>query len=159
MDMNIVRAETCHLSECVQAVIHSEIGRVYGMSEEQMKKTLASAMERGEVFAAVDERNECLGFVRVALKGAFCRFPYLMLIAVREASRGKGVGNKLLAFFEEIGFAEADKVFLLVSHFNTRAQKLYEQVGYKSVGLLPGLILKDVDEVLMMKCRPRTSDL
>jgi len=111
-------------------------------------------MDSGEVFVAVDPQNHCLGFIRVALRGAFCRFPYLMLIAVNEACRGQGVGNRLLSFFEEIGFGEADRIFLLVSHFNTGARRLYELLGYKSVGVLPDLVIKGVDEILMMKCRP-----
>jgi ribosomal protein S18 acetylase RimI-like enzyme len=44
-------------------------------------------------------------------------------------------------------------VFLCVSSFNERAQKLYQRLGYERVGELPDYVVKGYSEILMRKTR------
>jgi len=44
-------------------------------------------------------------------------------------------------------------VFLVVADFNPEAKRLYEHLGYRQVGEIPGLYKAGVTEYLMMKER------
>ena len=57
----------------------------------------------------------------------------------------------MIEFYESMGFEKSDKVFLLVSEFNTDAKRLYERLGYVEVGKIPDLYQKDTAEYFMMK--------
>ncbi|MFN2286378.1 MAG: GNAT family N-acetyltransferase [Anaerolineae bacterium] len=154
----IIRAQPRHLGDCKAALLNSKLGQVYFPSEEKALATLTEGISKGEIFVAVDEdedrRGECLGFIWFVLKGAFHSFPYLHIIAVKEAFRGRGIGRKLLHFFEETVFTDSSKVFLVVADFNPEARRLYERLGYLQVGAIPGLYKDGVTEYLMMKTNP-----
>lgn len=83
--------------------------------------------------------------------GCFRKFSYLSIIAVEYSYRCKGVGKELLKKFEETGFKQADRVFLLVSDFNKKAQSLYSKLGYSKVGKIPDLFKKGVSEHILVK--------
>ena len=156
MRITITKAQLRHLEDCKVALLKSILGQVYFPSEEKALSTLTEGISKGEIFVAVDEDEggECLGFIWFVLRGAFHSFPYLHIVAVKEAFRGRGIGRKLLHFFEETVFADASKVFLVVADFNPEARRLYERLGYKQVGAIPGLYKDGVTEYLMMKINP-----
>jgi ribosomal protein S18 acetylase RimI-like enzyme len=151
----ITKADKSHLADCTIALLHSKLGLEYFPTEEKAIMALTEGITKEEVFVAVDEKGECLGFIWFILCGAFHSFPYLHIIAVREESRGLGIGKKLLSFFEEKVFPDCSKVFLVVADFNPDAKRLYESLGYKQVGVLPNLYKEGVTEYLMMKERKR----
>ena len=153
MSILIEKGTAHHLGDCTEAILRSEIGEVYFPDESSVERFLSDGLSKGEIHVAVDEQGECLGFVWFTLNGAFYSWPYVRLIAVRPEFRGLGVGRALLAFFEEEGFKRMDHVFLLVSDFNARARKLYEQLGYRQVGVIPDLIKEGIGECIMMKSR------
>jgi len=76
---------------------------------------------------------------------------YLKLLAVPSDRVGQGIGAALLLAFEAAVAKESRHAFLLVSDFNTDAQRFYERHGYTRVGALPGLVLADVDELVYWK--------
>jgi ribosomal protein S18 acetylase RimI-like enzyme len=154
LNITISRANDRHVPDCMAALANSELGRVYFPEEEKALASLAEGVAREEVFVAVDEAGECLGFIWFTLGGAFHSYPYLHVIAVKEEHRGEGIGKKLLAFFEEGVFAGAAKAFLVVADFNPDARRLYERLGCRQVGEIPGLYREGVTEYLMMKERP-----
>ena len=158
MKIAISRADESHLPDCVAALAKSELGRVYFPSEENALASIAEGMARDEVFVAVDEAAECLGFIWFIARGAFHSYPYLHVIAVKEGHRGEGVGKKLLDFFEETVFADSAKAFLVVADFNPDARRLYERLGWRQVGEIPGLYRDGVTEYLMMKERGPAAD-
>lgn len=153
MLITISRADESHMRDCVAALTHSEFGRIYFPSEEKALASLAEGVAGEEVFVAVDEVGACLGFIWFILGGAFHSFPYLHVIAVKEEHRGKGIGKKLLQFFEEGVFEDSAKAFLVVADFNPDARRLYERLGWREVGAIPGLYREGVTECLMMKER------
>ena len=57
-------------------------------------------------------------------------------------------------FVENLVFANADKLFLVVAQFNPQARRFYEKAGYQQVGIIPDLYRKGITEYLMMKRRP-----
>ena len=154
MDSITIRpGDQSHLEVCKNALLCSEMGRVYFISDDRAIAYLTDGFTAGEIMVAVDEAGRALGFIRIKPSGAFGSFPYVACLAVSEAHRGKGIGSRLLASFEAEGFATASRVFLLVSDFNEAAQRLYRSRGYQQVGLLPGLFLDGIDELIMMKRR------
>lgn len=153
MKITITRADERHLQDCKAALLDSELGHVYFPSEEKALSALAEGVARDEEFVAVDEAGECLGSIWFILGGAFHSYPYLHVVAVKQEHRGEGIGKHLLHFFEEAVFAESAKVFLVVADFNPDARRLYESLGYRQVGAIPGLYREGVTEYLMMKER------
>jgi ribosomal protein S18 acetylase RimI-like enzyme len=149
----IVKGTMKHLKGCTEALIDSEIGAAYFPTAQEAEAFLQQGLTKGEVFVAIDEQGDCVGYIWFTLAGAFYRFPYLLNIAVKKDLRGKGIGKKLLAIFEEQGFAKASRLFLLVSDFNAKAKKLYQAIGYKEVGVIPDLIKEGVAEHIMMKSK------
>jgi ribosomal protein S18 acetylase RimI-like enzyme len=95
--------------------------------------------------------NQFLGFVLVHLHGPLNG--YLPAIAVTPQARSAGIGLKLIQFAEERIFQHSPNVFLCVSSFNTRARKLYEQLGYERVGEFKDYIVTGHSEILMRKTR------
>jgi ribosomal protein S18 acetylase RimI-like enzyme len=69
---------------------------------------------------------------------------------VAEGARGQGIGAALLRFAEE-RFAGRRHVFLLVSSFNARAQKFYQEHGYARVGEIQDYIVPGKSELIYHK--------
>lgn len=157
MEIQIIQATQSHQVDCKEIMLNSRFGREYFPEEENAHSLLAEGISKGEIFVALDEAGACLGFIFFILKGAFNAYPYLEIIAVREDLRGKGVGSRLLQFFEDAVFPDTRRVFLVVADFNTDAKQLYERIGYRQVGEIPGLYRDWITEHLMMKDREDTA--
>ena len=102
-----------------------------------------------EVYVAVREGADVLGFVMINMGGAFVG--YIQSLAVREGWRGRGLGSQLIAVAERRILGEAPNVFILVSSFNARARALYERLGYTVVGELHDYIVRGHSEWLLRK--------
>lgn len=153
MDVSIVLGKHGHLEDCVEALIHSELARVYYPTNEIAETLLMEGIEKQEIYVALDERFECVGYIWFALSKMFYKFPYIRQIAVRKEFRRRGIGKKLLSFVEEIAFQNWPKLFLTVSDFNKSAKKLYQEIGFEEVGFVPDLFKDGVSEYLMVKER------
>lgn len=153
MNIKITKAQMRYLEDCTAALLNSKLGQVYFVSEENARSAIAEGISKEQIFAALNEGGECLGFIWFIFNGAFHCFPYLHIIAVKEASRGLGIGTKLISFFEEAVFPECSKIFLVVADFNPEAKRLYERLLYRQVGEIPSLYKEGVTEYLMMKER------
>ncbi len=151
MDINIIKAEPRHVLDCKLAVKKSELGRVYFPGDDKAIEALNEGISKGEIFVAINENNECIGFVWIILNGAFHSFPYIHVIAIKEEFRNLGIGKMLLKFCEETFAKDNSKLFLVVGEFNPRAKRWYQNIGYKEIGVIPSLYKKGVNEWLMMK--------
>jgi ribosomal protein S18 acetylase RimI-like enzyme len=151
LELSIVKGSLQHLSACTEALLDSEIGAIYFSPEKQALAFLSEGLTKEEVYVALDTNGDCLGYIWFTLNGAFSRFPYVRNIAIKKRHRGKGIGKQLLSFFEEKGFNASSTVFLLVSNFNTKAQKFYREMGYQEIGRIPDLVRGGVTEHIMMK--------
>lgn len=153
MQIKIIKGNLCHITDCEDALINSELGRKYFSLEGSAKRALENGFKNDEIYVAIDADNNCVGFVWFILNGAFHAFPYLHIISVKENYRNLGIGKKLLEFYEDISFKNRNKVFLVVADFNEDAKRLYERLGYKEVGIIPSLYREGITEHLMMKLR------
>ncbi len=151
MEIEILKAQNCHLDGCTEALLKSDLGAIYFSDKDRAHKALSYGISNDEISVAVNGRSECLGFIWIIPNGAFKSFPYLHIVAVKEEYRGCGIGKRLLRFFEDTVSRYASKAFLVVADFNPKAKKLYENIGYKEVGCIPGLYKEGISEFLMMK--------
>ena len=78
---------------------------------------------------------------------------YVRALAVRPDWRNRGVGQALLAHAEEHIFRTWPNVFLCVSSFNTDARRLYQRLGYETIGEIREFIIPGAGEFLMRKTR------
>jgi ribosomal protein S18 acetylase RimI-like enzyme len=138
-----LEACACCLSNCV-------LGERYFYDKKHTVEFLKDGFEKGEIYLCVNN-DTILGFMRIDPQGTFSKFPLLRVIAVNEKHRNQGIGKAMIEFYELMGFEESNKVFLLVSEFNTDAKRLYERLGYTEVGKIPDLYQKDIAEYFMMK--------
>ncbi|MGA2790518.1 MAG: GNAT family N-acetyltransferase [Candidatus Bathyarchaeia archaeon] len=101
-----------------------------------------------EVYLAM-VRNEIVGFTILTMHGAFVG--YLQSVCVAPQWRGKGFGSKLMDYVEKRILSETPNVFICVSSFNGRVQRLYERRGYEVVGELKNWIVPGHSEILLRK--------
>jgi ribosomal protein S18 acetylase RimI-like enzyme len=101
-----------------------------------------------EVYLAVT-RERIVGFVIIQMSGAFTG--YIPTVGVMPKWRNKGVGSRLIEFAEDRIFRESPNVFMCVSSFNKKAQKLYNKLGYEIIGELKDYIVSGHSEILLRK--------
>ena len=153
LEIKIVQGEMKYFDDCLEALMNSELACIYLPDEKVVINHLVEAFERKEMFLALNSEGKCVGYIRFVLNGTFYNFPYVCNISVKENFRRRGIGKRLLGFFEDISFTHSDKVFLLVSSFNDQAKKLYESIGYKQVGVIDDLYKDGISEYIMMKVK------
>ena len=152
MNITIINADIEYVKECVTILQNSEIGKVYFADYEKTVKLLSDAIEQRGMYVALSEDGECLGFIYYMSKGVFGSYPYLHIVAVKEEYRGLGIGKQLMKYFEtNCSEYSLTKCFLTVDDFNTRAKKMYEDIGYRCVGELADFYKKGINCYLMMK--------
>lgn len=147
--ITIIDGENRYITDCTEILQKSELGNAYFSDEQKAKAMLQYALEKKDLYVALNEQDECVGFVYCMPKGVFGSYPYLHIISVKEDCRGNGIGSQLMSYFEEK--YPSDKYFLTVDDFNINAKKLYERLGYQCVGQLPDFYKKGIDCYLMMK--------
>ena len=94
-------------------------------------------------------KGEIVGFVIFLMRGPLVG--YIQTVAVKPEQRNKGIGSKLLEFAEEKIFARTPNVFMCVSSFNQKAQRLYQRLGYEVIGELKDYIVPGHSEILLRK--------
>ena len=124
----------------------------YGMTGEWLAQSLESALERpGESVIVACEAVKPVGFAWFLPRGTFATGGYLRLIAVAPACQSRGVGAELLAEVERRVADHSRTLFLLVSDFNTAAQRFYAAHGYRQGGRLEAFVKADIDELIYWK--------
>jgi len=101
-----------------------------------------------KVYVAV-VKSEVIGFIILQMEGAFTG--YIQTVAVKEEWRRQGLGSRLLAFAGRKIFSRKPNVFLCVSSFNKKAQKLYRCLGYQKIGVIRNFIVNGHDEIFLRK--------
>lgn len=152
MEINFVRGEIKYLQGCYDALFCSEIGQAY-FKDKNLKKILSQGIENEEISVALDNKNNVIGFIWYSLDGAFQKYPYLHVIAINEKLRRNGFGKKIIKYFESEICKDYKFIFLMVADFNTKAKRLYEQLGYEKVGMINNFYKVGINECLMMKSK------
>ena len=138
---NAVEAE-----KCAELMANSEPWITLRRTYEDSQKMLSDPSK--EVHLAV-VKDEIVGFIVLIMSGAFVG--YIQTVGVMPEWRDRGIGSKLLKFAEDKIFAKAPNVFMCVSSFNKKAQKLYKKLGYEVIGELKDYIVSGHSEILLRK--------
>lgn len=131
---------------CAQIMATSEPWITLKRTYSDALKIVANPLR--EVYVAVSQK-EVIGFIILQMKGTFTG--YIQTVAVKTGWRGQGLGSRLIAFAEKRIFAEKPNVFMCVSSFNKKAQRLYRRLGYEKIGVLKNFIVFGHDEILLRK--------
>ena len=105
-----------------------------------------------ELYIAVEgegKEEAVRGFVLLVMNGTFVG--YMQSVCVAPDARGQGLGTRLIAFAEQRIFRDAPNVFVCVSSFNPGARRLYERLGYETIGELKDYIVAGHSEFLLRK--------
>jgi len=126
----------------------------YGVTVDSAARRLQRGLEADATIVVAEVEGCVAGFVWYVTEGAFQRSGYIMLFAVDPGVQGQGIGRTLLAHAEAALFVVSSSIVLLVSDFNTKAQRFYRRYGYTQVGALPDYVKPGVSELIYYKRRP-----
>lgn len=126
----------------------------YRLTPATLRDALQVGLHAGDAILGAWQGAQPLGFAWWQARGAFARSPYLRLLVVAPGATGSGVGAHLLEAITSDAFAEANDLFLLVTHDNLAAQRFYTRNGFERVGVLHDYVIRGIDEVLMRKRKP-----
>ncbi|UCD06580.1 MAG: GNAT family N-acetyltransferase [candidate division WOR-3 bacterium] len=104
--------------------------------------------ETSEAYVAMSY-GKIIGFAIIKIRGAFVG--YIQSVVILPRYRRGGIGTKFMEFLEHRILSELPNVFICVSSFNHDAKRLYERLGYETIGRLKDYIVKGHDEILMRK--------
>lgn len=126
----------------------------YNLTRLQAETSLARAINQQGLLLVADADTDNGRACAVAWcipNGAFGRSAYLRILGVQETHSGHGIGSALIREIERIASQSSTELFLLVSDFNTAAQRFYQQRGFRQIGVIPQYVLPDVDEHIYWK--------
>jgi ribosomal protein S18 acetylase RimI-like enzyme len=132
-------------------VAETPLWQRYNVTAEVFAKRLRDGLETGATIYVAEQSSVVVGFLWLVERGAFNRSGYVQLIGVRPDVRSGGVGRALMEFAEKQIFAQGRDMFLLVSDFNSDAQKFYRRLGYQKVGQLDDYVILGVSELIFWK--------
>lgn len=135
--------------EYVKLFANSAIDKHYFKDSNLLGELICKGLENDSILAAKTANGEIVGLLIYDLTKSF---PCLTLIGVKEAFRGKHIGDQLIDIF--LGIAKesgVDDCFVCVSDFNPRAKALFVKKGFKPEKLVPDLYKKGESEWLLMK--------
>lgn len=151
----IVRPMThADIPAVVDWVVPSPLWQRYKLTEPQMFASLEQGLRESDILLVADTElanGQACGLAWCMLRGAFGRSAYLRLFGVRGDHTGRGIGVVLLRQTEQLVSQSSNALGLLVSDFNTSAQRFYQREGYAQIGAIPGYVLPDVTELLFWK--------
>lgn len=123
-----------------------------GYSAESLARGLATP-DPGLARHLILRGGETLGLV--AVRWPWLRGAYIEIFAVLPGAQGQGVGECALGLIEQEYRGRTGNLWLLVSGFNAGARRFYERHGFRTIGVIPDLVVQGQDEVLMRKVLPR----
>ncbi len=141
--------QTSEISTLAAQLANLPLMQRYGQTSEKLATSMAAAQQAGHVLVTYG-RDDALGLMWMIPSGGFGG-RYLRLLAVLPGYQSAGIGAQLMSAFEDLSVAAGRHAFLLVSDFNRPAQRFYERHGYINVGVVPRMVLSDVDELIYWK--------
>ncbi|MGB2698301.1 MAG: N-acetyltransferase [Candidatus Zixiibacteriota bacterium] len=148
-DMEVEIRKLRHPDEaevCAKLMVSSEPWITLRRTYHSVIKTLSDPSR--EIYIVLVQ-GEIVGFTILIMRGALVG--YIQTIAVKPEWRNKGIGSKLIKFIEDRIFSESPNVFMCVSSFNEKAQRLYQRLGYEVIGELKDYIVPGHSEILLRK--------
>ena len=98
---------------------------------------------------AITVDNNLAGMICV--RHPWLRGPYIELLGLFPDFRGKGIGRQVVIWAETEARREAKNLWVIASSFNHPALKFYQDLGFKQIGSIQGLVTPEHDEILLRK--------
>ncbi len=146
--MTIRRMIKSDVDEVARIVAETGLWQRYGLDFEKARSRFFKGLENGAEIFVAELNGEIAGFLWFVQNGAFDRSGYVELIGVKKKFRNRGIGRRLMEFAET---RNVDSIFLLVSDFNTEAQKFYRGLGYIKVGEIKDYVVQGITEFIFYK--------
>jgi [ribosomal protein S18]-alanine N-acetyltransferase len=131
---------------CALMMTHSDPWVTLGMSYDHCVNAFGGGFR--EVYV-MEVETELAGFAIMQTLGTFKG--YIQTICINKPFRGKGFGKELIQFCEDRILGYSPNVFICVSAFNTKAIRLYEELGFSRVGEMDNFIKEGFTELLYRK--------
>ena len=97
------------------------------------KRLMREKVARGEVVVA-RRAGTAVGLLRYSL---FCDWvPFIIFLFVPQRERGRGVGSRLVAFFERRMRRQRRRIAMVSSGARRQAQHFWRTLGYRDAGCL-----------------------
>lgn len=145
MKINLTSDEKI-FDDCAQIMSTSEPWLTLNRNLENCKDAMRGSNK--EIYI-LTENTILIGFVVIQVNGTFKG--YIQSIVIKEEYRNKGLGSMLIEFCENRIFEISPNIFMCVSAFNIKAEKLYYKLGFEKVGELKNFIVNGETEILLRK--------
>lgn len=87
----------------------------------------------------------------VCVRFPWLRGPCLELLALFAGFQGRGIGQEIIQWMERESCTLSGNIWVLTSSFNQAARRFYKKAGFCEVAMLPDLVTKGFDEILLRK--------
>ena len=153
MEIEIKKLRTQKRRElCARWQVTNDPWKTLGATYE---RCLQGFSDRNKFCFIIQFENKPIGFLILIKQGVLRG--YIATIFITPEYQCKGFGSRVIAFAEEELFREFPNVFLCVSSFNKKAEKLYRRLGYSRIGVLKDFFVSGYDEIIFRKRRGRIS--
>ena len=136
---------------CAALMLATPLWITYHVTPERARAIFVDAVGGASTGLVAVDGGRVIGFVVYRLRGTFAHSGYILDVGVAGDAQNRGVGTLLMDAAETEILRAGPNVFLLVSAFNTRAQRFYERRGYQRIGEIPDYIQPGTTEVLYRK--------
>lgn len=147
--LTIRKIKSLDKADVVRLMKDSEPWKTLGHTSKDFGKIARGA--RTKIVFGAFYKNKLVGFaiyIPAWLGGA-----YLNILVVDPSQRGLGVGSALMQHSISSFMRKYKNIYLCVSHFNPKAKKFYESLGFRKIGVIDNFFLKDHHEILMRLTR------
>ena len=152
IDLGIARLEPLKPEACpglAAAIVVMEPWSVMQYPAERLATFLVSP-DQGVSHYCVSVQDVEAGVVSV--RSPWLKGPYLELLALLPPAQNRGIGSRILAWFEETAIGqEARNLWVCASSFNGHALRFYARHGFRPAATLPGLVADGFEEILLRK--------
>ena len=149
--MILRKMQLTDIGVCARLMAASPLWQRYGVTEAIAAARFEQGLAHQADITVVEQDGEVAGFIWYAARGAFNRSGYIMLVGVDPDRLKQGIGRVLMEHAEQELFRTGKDIFLLVSDFNTDAQRFYRRLGYRQVGAIPDYLISGVAELIYHK--------
>ena len=136
---------------CASLILAIPLWAEYGITPERARATFTTVRDGTSSGIVAEDDGRVIGFIVFRVTGTFVHSGYIHDVGVAPEAQNSGVGSLLMEAAEAEIFRHGPNVFLMMSAFNTGAQRFYERRGYRRVGDIPGYIRRGITEVLYRK--------
>ncbi|GAA0064638.1 GNAT family N-acetyltransferase [Clostridium sp. CTA-1] len=98
------------------------------------KQLIKNKLKEKEIMIAKDQDNKIIGWLRYSY--FWDNTPFMNMLYLNENYRNKGIGKKLVEFWETEMKSKGYELVMISTLSNEQAQHFYRKLGYKDAGSL-----------------------